>query len=149
MIPLASPRLMLALGLALAFVLNGFYWNARGHNAERIQWQARIAQERATAAANVLAIERHNQEVTNAASTDQAARLARINRDLRADLDRLRQRPERAAGVPETGRPACAGGTGAELSRPDAEFLAGQAARADELRAGLIACYAVIDGAAR
>jgi len=46
-------------------------------------------------------------------------------------------------------RAACAGAggaTGAELSGADAGFLVREAARGDELRAGLDACYAVIDG---
>lgn len=67
-----------------------------------------------------------------------------------ADRDRafgeLRKRPARPAGVSEAPRPQCAGGTGAELSGPDAEFLVREAARADTIRAALISCYADLDG---
>ena len=56
----------------------------------------------------------------------------------------LRERPERAVGgaVPATAGAGSSGAgcTGAELSRPDAEFLAGEAARADELRVALGQC---------
>lgn len=66
-----------------------------------------------------------------------------------ADRDRavgeLRQRPQRAPGVSEAPRTECQGGTGAELSGPDAEFLAWEAARADEQRAALMACYIAFD----
>ena len=48
----------------------------------------------------------------------------------------LRQRSSR---VPDAAN--CKGTTGAELSREDAEFLAGEAARADRLRSALNACY--------
>jgi len=41
----------------------------------------------------------------------------------------------------------CKGSTGAELSRPDAEFLTGFAARADTVRAALSQCYAQYDAA--
>lgn len=63
-------------------------------------------------------------------------------------LSSLQNRPDRkpapAGGVREAA-PACSGSTGAELSRPDAEFLAREAARADELRAALSSCYAAYD----
>ena len=39
----------------------------------------------------------------------------------------------------------CKGGTGADLSRPDGQFLVGEAARADILRTALEACYAQYD----
>lgn len=59
----------------------------------------------------------------------------------------LRNRPQRpadmsssaAAVAADQGGPQC---TGAGLFRPDAEFLAGQAARADETRIALKECYA-------
>lgn len=60
-----------------------------------------------------------------------------INSRLSSTLEQLRQRPER---LPEPA-PACKGTTGAELSRPDADFLAREAARADRLRQALAACY--------
>lgn len=57
----------------------------------------------------------------------------------------LRDRAERASagdGVPTpcAASASQAGATGAQLSRPDAEFLVGEAARADELRAALNRC---------
>lgn len=73
---------------------------------------------------------------------------ARIAARYAAQLDSLRQRPDRrptpANGVPEA-TAACAAATGAELSRPDAEFLIGESARADRQRAALAACYGAYD----
>jgi hypothetical protein len=64
-----------------------------------------------------------------------------ISNRLKSTVEQLRQRPER---LPTP--PACEGTTGAELSRPDAEFLAREAARADRLRQALASCYQFYDG---
>ena len=73
----------------------------------------------------------------------------RIVREYSALADSLRDRPERpaesAGGVPENpdaGTGPAAGCTGAQLYRPDSVFLAGEAARADQLRVALAACIA-------
>jgi hypothetical protein len=72
---------------------------------------------------------------------------ARIGAAQRRIADLLRNRPERpadmsrspAAIAADQGGPRC---TGAGLFKPDAEFLAGHAARADENRISLKECYA-------
>ena len=138
-----SPMLMLA--VAIAFVLNGFYWNAHGSNAADTRWTARIEKERAESFNKARANEKEMQNAFNTAQKKQAARLVDTRRNLDLALDSLRDRPERPGGMPETARSGCAGGTGAELSRADAEFLSREAARADELRAGLDACYSAVD----
>ena len=68
----------------------------------------------------------------------QADEVAGINARLADALERVRKRPER---LPEPARATCEGATGSELSRPDATFLEREAARADEQRAALSACY--------
>jgi hypothetical protein len=72
----------------------------------------------------------------------QADEVRAINARLADALDRLRQRPAR---MPEPAREACKGSTGAELSGDDAGFLVREAARADELREALRACYGWIE----
>lgn len=68
-----------------------------------------------------------------------------------AHNDELIRVQNRAARKPTGTGPApapvanCQGSTGAELSREDAIFLAGEAARADEHRAALNACYQAYD----
>lgn len=136
---------ILIIAVVIAFVVNGFYWNAKGSNAADVRWTAKIEKERADSFKAAREIERNLQEKYDAAAKKQAARLADTRRNLDIALDGLRDRPERAAGVSEGARAGCAGGTGAELSRPDAGFLAGEAARADDIRAGLVACYEVMD----
>lgn len=74
--------------------------------------------------------------------------IATVRGALAAANARVQNRPDRqparAGNVPGT-TPACQGSTGAELSRQDASFLVGEAARGDELRAALSACYRAYD----
>lgn len=123
-------------------------WTWRGAIADRdiATIESGIAKQREQAANEARATERKQQENVNEVLREQNSALAGVADKLRLELDRLRNRPERPTVVSESSRPACQGSTGAELSRPDAEFLAREAARADEIRAGLAACYRVIDG---
>lgn len=75
--------------------------------------------------------------------------IATINARLSAALASLRSRPERPATAGQLSSAAadCKGATGAELYRSDGEFLARIAARADEQRAALAACYQQYDEA--
>lgn len=76
----------------------------------------------------------------------------RIRALLAAADVRLQNRPDRkpagAGGMPAP-TPACQGSTGAELSKQDGQFLTGEAARGDELRAALSACYGAYDSVGR
>lgn len=149
-----KPWLILAAVLALAGSFAGGAW--KGERAADLRWQAKVAKERAAAekeraAAIELARikETQWQEKVDDTVRKHEKSMAAVRRNLDLALDGLRDRPNRAPGVSETPRAACAGGTGAELSGPDAGFLAREAARADGIRAGLEACYAVIDGVRR
>lgn len=92
--------------------------------------------------------ERQMTEAVGLAEQDKQNEIARIRNSYSAQLASLQQRADRKpaspSGVPQAA-PACQGATGAELSRQDAGFLVGEAARADELRAGLGACYSAYD----
>jgi hypothetical protein len=82
---------------------------------------------------------------------DQTTRIAAAHADL---VDSLRDRPDRPSdgGVPgaaTAGTGPTAGCTGAQLYRPDGEFLAREAARADELRAALGVCAAAYNALTR
>lgn len=67
------------------------------------------------------------------------AEINAINNRLNSALVELRQRPNRITS--SAGTPSCTAGTGATLFREDAEFLIGEAARADKLRQALEECY--------
>lgn len=82
------------------------------------------------------------QEKTNAIAQVQAAGAAALN------SERMRQRAERRPAPSSSagqGAATCQGTTGAELSRPDAEFLIREATRADAQRESLGACYKAYD----
>jgi hypothetical protein len=79
-----------------------------------------------------------NKGIRDAAETRTRSRLESQLRELRdRPVDRL----------PPAAAAACVGTSGAELSRPDAEFLAGEAARAERLIARLDECRAWVDDA--
>ena len=65
------------------------------------------------------------------------------NARLESMLEQLRQRPT-ASSVSDPTRD-CKAASGSELSREDAEFLAREATRADQLRSALEACYKQYD----
>lgn len=66
----------------------------------------------------------------------------RINRRLLAATRELRNRPER---MPADSAAKCQGADGSQLSRADAEFLAGEAAIAERLQSALKKCYSDFD----
>lgn len=133
----------LILGAVLAGLVGSYQWGA--HNTDA-RWSARINKDRADASEAARTKERMWQEVVNGTVRNYEDQKRGIERNLDAAVGELRRRPQRAAAVPGVARPDCAGGSGAELSGADAEFLAREAARADGIRAGLVACHAVIDG---
>ena len=143
------PSPMLILAVVLAFVANGFYWHAKGVNTENTRWTAKTHAENLKATQEARAKEQMWQGVVNETAKNYEIKMAGVRRNLDTALDSLRDRPERAVDLPDHPRTDCAGATGAELSRTDAEFLAREAARADQHRAGLDACYAWADAIRR
>lgn len=76
------------------------------------------------------------------------AKIAATNARLASALDSLRQRPSRPSGDAK-GSCDCQGANGSQLSREDAGFLVRESARADRVRAGLMACYKQYDDVAK
>ena len=140
---MVNPWVILA--VVVAFVGNGFYWNHHGVTTANTAWEGKLAKELAKASEAARADEQAKQRGVNDALRQQNEKLAAVNGRLGRDLDRLRNRPERPADVPETPRPSCEGANGPELARVYAEFLTRFAARAAEQDAALEACYRVID----
>jgi hypothetical protein len=138
-----NPYIILA--VVVAFVANGFYWDYSGHHSADTAWTAKVEKEHADSLLAAQQQEQKWQGVVNETTKKYETKVASISSNLDAALTELRQRPERAS-MSEATRVGCEGGTGAELSRPDAEFLDREAARADTIRAALAACYQVIDG---
>lgn len=109
------------------------------------RWEAKINKDKKDAVEEALTTERENHEKANTIIRQQVSEQAAIAQRLRTDLISLRNRADRASAEGHTSGSVCQGATGAQLSRPDAEFLSWEAARADDIRAGLIACYKIID----
>jgi hypothetical protein len=122
---------LLVIGLFLSGMGYGTHRANARHELLRLQ-AVEKARERETALQQQIEVndEQHKTELDRIAAARDAA------------LRRLRERPER---VPAAATPACDGASGAQLSRPDAGFLTGEAARADQLRADLDACYGWVE----
>ena len=91
----------------------------------------------------------HDKEVQSQEDTDKIrkakdAQIANINSQLADALIGLRNRPNRSQSS-SNGQ----NGTGTALSAEDAEFLIREASRADQIRAGLQACYSQYDAVAK
>ena len=135
MIELWLLRLAAGAGLLVAAWGYGVHWSNQRHEVERLQAVEQARQVEANWQTNVEALQEiHREEVT------------RLSADLERARHELRNRPDR---MPEASRQACAGATGAELSRPDAEFLVGEASRADQLRADLEVCRGWVEEVTR
>ena len=139
MMPYAA---LAAIIVAVAAFVGG-YW--RGESSKDTEWRAKSYQELAEANEAARKQQTMWHGVVNETVKKTATEKRRIRNRLDTALDQLRQRPERLTDLSDAPRAHCAGGTGAELSRTDAEFLSREAARANEIRAGLIECYAVMD----
>lgn len=129
---------VLAFGVLMGWVVNGYRLNStisslKASQAEEVSryYQAARTAEKALITA------------TEGIRRQKDAEIKVISGKLQSALSELRQRQERPSSA-DTARD-CKGTTGAELSRQDAEFLAREAARADQLRSALELCYRQYD----
>lgn len=133
-------RLAIYLAIAAALVAGYFAW---AKHQQGIGYEKRTAEYNAIAleaTAENRRIEQRRQSIAADITKAKDETIRSINARLLDALDGLRNRPERSSTT--AGNTAnCQGATGADLSKPDAEFLEREAARADTLRAGLDACY--------
>lgn len=128
--------------------------HASGAAGVTAEWMAERAE---TARATSRALERRLEvEAALRAQIDRTRQekdreIRRLVADHRRIVDGLRERPERTGGAdvpdPAAAGPAAAWCTGAQLYRPDGEFLVGEAARAAELQAELRDCRARYEAA--
>ena len=114
------------------------------------------ADQRATAAEVARIAERANrtkeqswQDAANQSAKAKDEALLNIHARLDDALGELRNRPQRPTGAVPAAPSACQAGTGAGIYAEDAGFLVREAARADQLRAALGACYSQYDALTR
>ena len=134
--------LVIAALIALAAFGAGWSFNGWRLDSKAQALELERTQEAAEATAESRRIEQRRGGMALEIGAKRDAQIRNINDRLVDALDELRQRPERSAssGVPSDPA-ACKGATGADLSAPDAGFLAREVARADTLRAALGECY--------
>ena len=134
-------------GTALYAYSNG---KRTGERTVQAQWdreKADIAQAITKEIARTQEVERALHAIVDQQRRSHRNEVNRIVREHAALVDGMRERPDRPGDgdVPEgadAGAGVATGCTGAELYRPDGLFLAGEAARADQLRVALKACIA-------
>ena len=158
--PITTTKAALALAAAMvaACVAVGV-WSyrtgyERGAAAVKQQWGAERAAIAAAQAEELMKARQREKALTEALDKQRLERrreIDRITAEYRRTIDGLRERPDRPGdgGVPDSAAAAGTGPaascTGAQLYRPDAEFLVGEAARADQLRVALQQCKAAYD----
>lgn len=127
------------------------WWGAAGRMALRSERADRASEQQAHAVAiakqkaDALAKESEWKGRVDEQRKAKEQAILQINAAHAADLVSLRNRGPRRADLPGAATASCQGATGAELSGPDARFLAGEAARGNQLRAALAECYQWID----
>jgi hypothetical protein len=121
----------LAIGAIL--LLGSFYFGWHLRDSDYQAFKATIIAEKAT-------IEKDYQTKAAQIESDKNAQIRNINNQLVDAIGELRKRPGRSEQA-STGQ-SC---NGTRLYAEDAEFLVREAARADEIRAGLQACYKQYD----
>ena len=121
------------IGVAVLLLSTSFYLGFRLANNRFLEYKA-------DQVAKTAQIEKEHQEATDQIRKEKDAQIASINNQLVDAISQLRKRPSRSQDT-SNGQ----SGTGATLFAEDAEFLIREAARADQIRAGLEACYKQYD----
>jgi hypothetical protein len=128
-------------GLLAAGVLIGWITNGWRLNASIASLQASYAEERGRVLQEVRNREKSLFESSERIRKDRDAKIRNLDGRLRTVTAELQQRQKRDSRE-STDTAACSGATGAELSREDAEFLAREASRADQVVENLNYCIA-------
>ncbi len=156
MIPLALLLNRYTAGAAaLAVVAAGAFWYRgeliqTGYDRAKQEIEAHYAEVARKAEAGYRARERTHTADLSTITQRTADETRALSASVARLVGELRNRPERPAGGAVSqggaGPVAC---TGAELYRPDAAFLIGESAAANQLRIDLAACQARYDSAVR
>ena len=140
--------LALILLLSIVFSTLAGYGYGHKHGAETVQ--AEWDTEKTAIVTAQRTKEAELQAGMDKLRTEKNRETAKLRSTVAALTDSLRNRPERPS-VPASasagdGTPGC---TGAELYKPDGQFLVGESARADQIRLALITCQKAYQDAAK
>lgn len=149
---IANPVVSLAaLGIAVSTAAGGYIYLhhkvyteglTAGKAEVQVLWDEEKEARRVDAARRSAELDKDFKEIVRIKD----AQIVGISNHLDSALARLSDRTStRLPNIAVPATPECKGATGYQLSRPDAEFLTREAARADEFRAALQACYAETD----
>jgi len=144
-----NPWLIVGFVVAVCSAFGTGYWRGDTAGQAKVQqeWDKEKAAQYAEYAKGQAAAREKEQTLQANADTlrqEKDREIKNISARAAALANSLRNRPERptvSGGVSETASAGSHSCTGSELSRQDAEFLIGEAARADEYRAALKQCY--------
>ena len=140
-------RIIIALVIYItSVVLSGWYFYGVGRDKEA----KKFSEYREAQKALVLQLQKDNQDKIVSLQKDKENAIKNLNKRHASIIDSLRQRPERPSiTTPQAPSIASvctgAGSSGDRLYREDAEFLIGEAARAETLRQALKACRAQLE----
>jgi len=147
-----NPWVILGFVLAVGVAAGGGYYkgNTAGKAVIQQLWDKEKAEQYAEYAKGQEEARQKEQQLQAQADRlrrDKDAEIRNINARATALSNSLRDRNSRSTETDSTASNTSTGQarsrcTGAELSREDAEFLAGEASRADSLRAALNQCFA-------
>jgi len=140
------PYRLLALAL-MALALMAFGWVKGAQHGEKKLDAYKLEAEKATLIQGQKVMQVRSDLLSDAVVLEgvKNAEIKAIDSKLAAAIaDGVRLRAERREPSPAIAS-ACKGASGAELSRPDDQFLQGLAARADRIRSALDQCYKQYD----
>ena len=147
-----NPWVILGFVIAIGAAAGGGYYTGREDGKAVVQqaWDKEKAEQYAEYAKGQELARQKEQDLQASADKlrrEKDAEIRNINARATALANSLRERPQRSTEADSSANTAGAGQagprcTGAELPREDAEFLAGEASRADSLRAALQQCVA-------
>lgn len=127
---------VLILVMTAAAYFKGYY---KGKSVVQSEWDKVVAEQ----TIKTVEVERDLRTKIDTVVEDKNREIARIKRSHASIVAGLQQRPERDSVSSSTEAPQNCSGTG--LYREDAGFLAGEAARADEVTIELLSCYKAYD----
>lgn len=131
------------IGFSSGWMVNGWRWETKLQAVLAVQAKAVLEFTQKNRTIEKLLIEQVTQF-----RDKKDAEIQIVRTQLDAALISLRDRPARSTSVSRPA-PISRAASGPDLSREDSEFLVREAARADEMRAALSACYANYDAARR
>jgi len=128
-------------GMVLVALIAGLYYLGYTHGGSSVEanWQAKLVAQENEALKQQAIMEVKTNEIRDQLQADKRS----ISGKLAAATFELRNRAETR--LPDASRAACAGATGAELSKSDATVLVGIGADADGTVGNLKACIAYIE----